>query len=272
MRKRKFPIRVMVLLAFMVSTARADTLSIPGSGVCEFLLHELAAGYNARHPGRQVIIPPSVGSKGGIRLVGSGEAVLGRVASNMKDNAKAYGLTYLPFARDAVVFAVGANVTVDNLSTEQIVGIYQGRITNWQEVGGRPGVIRVLVRQPGDSVLLQIGRRIPEFQTMTFPADSKMVHYGPEMGKMLGKYKLAIGMGAKSSLLNPELLIKPLGLDGIRPDPENMLNGKYPMLEDFALIFKENRLTPLARDFMDFIFSSSGQETMHKYGVIPLKK
>ncbi len=272
MKKRHSLVLLLFFLPFGVLAAQSETLVIPGTGVCEFLLKEIAAAYNARHPGQEVVIPPSVGTVGGIRLVKTDEAVSGRVPSHVKDEVKALGLIYLPFARDAVVFAVGAKVEVDNLSAAQIVAIYQGKITNWQEVGGRPGVIRVLTRQPGDSVLVQVGRHIPEFQTTAFSAHSKMVHHAPEVGKILEKYQLAIGIGTRSSLLEKEASIKVLALDGTRPDPENIKSGKYPVVEEYALVFKENRLTPLARGFIDFIFSPESQEIMSKYGVLPLQR
>jgi phosphate transport system substrate-binding protein len=272
MTKRYSSILLVFFLASGALAAQTETLVIPGTGVSEFLLKEIAAAYNLRHPGQEVIVPSSVGSAGGIRLVEAEEAVLGRVAGHVEDKVKALGLAFIPFARDAVVFAVGAKVEVDNLSTAQIVAIYQGRITNWQEVGGRPGVIRVLTRQPGDSVSIQIGRRIPEFQAISYPADSKMVHHAPEMGKMLEKYQRAIGMGTRSSLLEQKASMKLLAVDGVKPDPENICSGKYTLWEEYALTFKETRLTPLARDFLDFIFSPPGQEIMRKYEVMPLER
>jgi phosphate transport system substrate-binding protein len=79
-------------------------------------------------------------------------------------------------------------------------------------------------------------------------------------------------MGTRSSLLEQKASMKLLAVDGVKPDPENICSGKYTLWEEYALTFKETRLTPLARDFLDFIFSPPGQEIMRKYEVMPLER
>ena len=39
---------------------------------------------------------------------------------------------------------------------------------------------------------------------------------------------------------------------------------------DYALVYKENRLSELARRFIDFIFSDAGKAVLIKYGLIPV--
>jgi phosphate transport system substrate-binding protein len=274
--RRVFPLLAGLLLSFcpfiFPAAVRADILEIPGTGACEVLLGAVAEAFNAKHPGHQVMAPPSIGSSGGVRMVVNDQAVLARVAQPLKDHEKAYGLRYLVFARDMVIFAGGARVTVKNLTKSQIVDIYSGKITNWQELGGDPGPIRLLLREPGDSNLLIIQKHLPAFRDITVPGDAKMVHTDPRMLEIIKKYKYSLGMLTFSALKGTDSGIHPLSLDGIAPTPENARSHKYRLTSDYALVFKEQRLNDVARSFLTFIFSKSCQQLMEQYGVIPADK
>ena len=52
-----------------------------------------------------------------------------------KDNG--VELELVPIGSDAFVFIVNAGNPVDNITIDQIRGIYSGKITNWKELGGR---------------------------------------------------------------------------------------------------------------------------------------
>ncbi len=62
------------------------------------------------------------------------------------------GLTFhmIPIGREAFVFFVNHKNTVENLTLGQVQQIYAGKITNWQEVGGKNDAIRAFQR-PADS-------------------------------------------------------------------------------------------------------------------------
>ena len=120
--------KVLVLVAILLwlwppAGVAADVLEIPGTGACEVLLRSLAEAFNARHPEHRVVVPASIGTVGAMRLALSDQAVLVRVARPLIKEEKDQGLTYLPFARDMVVFAVGAKVPVRSITTAQLVDI-----------------------------------------------------------------------------------------------------------------------------------------------------
>lgn len=71
----KIALLVCGLLAWQIIGLAAETLVIPGTGSCEAILQKLAGAFNAAHPGKEVIIPPSVGSKGGLRALLSDQCV-----------------------------------------------------------------------------------------------------------------------------------------------------------------------------------------------------
>src|SRR6476619_8273846 len=140
------------MAAFCLSaTAHAGDLSVVGTGDGIDLLRALGAAYTADHPDTNVIVPPSIGSGGGIAAVGSGKEVLARAARPLSDSEKEVGLIATPVFRLPSAFFVHRSAGVTSLTSAQLADIYRGKITNWRDVGGSDARIRVVRRQHQDS-------------------------------------------------------------------------------------------------------------------------
>src|SRR5215207_811028 len=79
--------------------ANPDELSIVGTGDGIDVLRALGTAFMAENKSIWVDVPQSIGSGGGIAAVGSGKAVLGRVARVLTDAEAAAGVKYEPFAK-----------------------------------------------------------------------------------------------------------------------------------------------------------------------------
>jgi len=98
---------------------------------------------------------PNGSGAGKSRLFGAGQVGdidFARASSSLSDTEIAAGLQQLPFAVDTMGMAVSNNVASHapaSLTIEQILDIYQGDITNWNQVGGTNGVIKPILPQSG---------------------------------------------------------------------------------------------------------------------------
>lgn len=257
-----------LLLWLQAPGLAAETLIIPGSGACEFVLRDLAAAFNARNPGQEVIIPPSIGTSGGIRALLQDQCVLVRVVVLLDKKKSDPRFAYRVFGQDAVVFAVGASVEVKSLTPAQLAAIFTGKITDWREVGGPHGPIRLFIRDAADTNLGAIQFHLEEFRGIPFSPENKLVYYDYEMVQMLKKYRSGIGMLTNSSIYG-DSSIKALAIDGIRPSPENIKSGNYKITATYALCFKKGQQLPeLACSFIDFVFSNDAQAIIEKHGMI----
>jgi len=64
--------------------------------------------------------------------------------------------------------------------------------------------------------------------------------------------------------------VRVLNVDGVAPTVENMLSGTYAIQRPFIIGYNTDEgLSPLAQDFIDFIFSTQGQEVVAGRGYVP---
>jgi phosphate transport system substrate-binding protein len=255
------------LLVWQIPGLAAETLVIPGTGSSEAILQELAGAFNARRPGQEVVIPPSIGSGGGLRALLSDQCAVARIVMPLDKNIDPK-LHYWVFARDSVVFAVGAKVAIDSLTMSQLTGIFSGKITDWREVGGPAGPIRVIIRDPHDSILKTMQFYFKEFQDILFTPESKIAYHDAEMVDLLKKYKNSIGMSARSGIRG-ESALKSLAVDGISPSAAGLKNGNYRSTVAYALVSKKGSLPDLGQNFVDFIFSKEARTIIEDFGLIP---
>ena len=136
-----FKIALLLFMTTLWATPALSTerLVIPGTGDSQKLLREAAYSFGHDHPDVTIDIPESVGSVGGIKRVLNGHTPLARIARSLDANERASGLSSTVFAYTPVVFV--ANLPercVENLSTSELVAIYSGEITSWQQLGNCP--------------------------------------------------------------------------------------------------------------------------------------
>ena len=265
--KIKFILSVLTIAAFIGLTncnksqetsSSGDTstkISIPGTGANQDLLRVLSQKYMELNPGEVIDIPASTGSSGGIKAVIEKKANVARVARKLKDKEAATGLTYEEFAVSPVVFASNPAIKIKNLKTSDILKIYSGKITNWKELGGKDQKIIVIGRVSGDSSRDIIEKVIKEFKTLSFPANMSMPKTDQDMINALKITPGAIGFGTFANMKTERLNI--FNLDG------NVAGtGQYTLMGPYAFVYYKDKLSPLSKKFLDFVFSNEGKKVI----------
>ena len=80
---------------------------------------------------------------------------------------------------------------------------------------------------------------------------------------------LAIGYASTGRALSDDR-VNVLSINGVAPTVESMLDGSYPIQRPFIIAYGTSAgLNPIAQDFVDFIFSASGQEVVSREGYVP---
>jgi len=241
----------------------AETLSIPGTGDGTAVLRALSATFSMQNPEVKVEVPKSIGSSGGVKAAGTGEAVLARVARGIKTKEQKYGLSYSPYAKVPAVFFTSKDVPIEYLSAQQICDIFSGKITNWQQVGGPDTKIHVIRREEGDSTLSVLTKSFPGFDKIQLIASALTAYSTPETFSLMHKQQNAIGFGPYDVAKNSEVQI-------IKVDGRDPTFSGYPSVTTLGLVYQEKNLTPTARKFLEFATSSASNLPIIVAGGIPL--
>lgn len=189
-----------------------------------------------------------------------------------KDNG--VELVYTPIGREAFVFFVNSKNPIENITLEQIQGIYSGRITEWEELGvPNLGKIRAFQRDAGSGSQTALERLMAGKELMEAP--KKDVVGG--MGEIIDKtadyknYKNAIGYSFRfySTEMVQNEQIKLLSMNGVAPTFENIENGTYPVASYFYAVTRSDA-SENTKLLLDWILSEQGQEIIAKVGYTPL--
>ncbi|WP_017812014.1 PstS family phosphate ABC transporter substrate-binding protein [Paenibacillus shenyangensis] len=198
-------------------------------------------------------------------------------------------LQLTPIGKEAFVFFVSKDNPVTNLTSEQIKEIYSGKITNWQQVGGKNESIQAFQRPEDSGSQAMLRRWMGSEQPMNPPTDSVASGMGDIMEKVASyrNYNNAIGYSFHffATTMNPNSDIRLLAVDGVYPDSKSIANGTYKLIAPFYAVTahqsskgtddssnKKAKVSsnPNIQPLLTWILSPEGQELIRKTGYFPL--
>jgi len=245
--------------------AEFEAVTLPGTGDSQDILRALAQSYGTQYPGRQVIVPNSIGSDGGIRVVGTGESPIGRIARppNAEERAKYGEFKYVEFARVPVAFVVSRETGVRDLSQQQICDIFSGRVTNWKEVGGHDLLIDVQAR-PDGSNLQTIRKNLRCFAELQVTPKAHFNEHNADLVASMKTFRGAIGFMPLS-----EVVLH--GVQAVTLDGTPATASAYPLGIGLGFVHRDE-LSPGTRAFLDYVETEPARDIMRKTGHVPVTK
>jgi len=189
-------------------------------------------------------------------------------------NDKGIKLKLIPIGREAFVFFVNKENIVNDISVDDIRGIYTGKIKNWKELNGKNQRIIAFQRRKnsGSQTMLEKIMEVPIMKPRTENVHSDMLGIINQVADYRN-FSNAIGYSflfyATEMAYNDK--IKLLSIDGIYPSKETIQNNTYPFSGSFYAIYvdsdeKNENIEP----FISWILSEQGQTLISKTGYIPI--
>lgn len=199
-------------------------------------------------------------------------AVIGReLETEERDAAAKAGLNLqgYRFARDALVVITHPDNPVENISLDDLRGIYEGGITSWKALGGRDARV-VPVVQPPESDMTRflvegaLQGEAPAARSVTAVGDSATTAVVRGDVDAIGYVSLGGVLGDTRSLRVSAVS----GLSYWKPDLEAVYKGEYPLTR-FHNLFVRAEGARLAHGFITFVTSAEGQKLVHEAGLVP---
>jgi phosphate transport system substrate-binding protein len=117
------------------------------------------------------------------------------------------------------------SATVQNLTTQQIIDIYSGKITNWRTIGGPDEQITVFNRRLGSGTRVNFEKYVIG---ISIPNDDLRAPTTQGLIALLAKTRGGIGYAATSAVLNANPnTVSPVCIDGYAPTTRNIEASTY---------------------------------------------
>jgi phosphate transport system substrate-binding protein len=260
----------MALVTFMGGlAAAADSIVIKGSTTVLPIAQAVLEAYMKDNKGVQISLSGGGSGEGIKALIDQSTDIADSSREIKKEEielAESKGVKPVAhvIAYDAIMPVVNPKNNVQGLSIDQLSQIYQGKITNWKEVGGADLKIVVISRDSSsgtfdswDNFVMKKARVAPTAQ---------MLASNGAVVTAVSKNKYAIGylgMGYVNSS------VKGLKVNGVMASAQTALSRQYPMSRELYMYTNGQPKGEVAK-FIAFIKSPKGQEIVKKEGFVPL--
>jgi phosphate transport system substrate-binding protein len=229
----------------------SGNLKIAGSTSIQPLSTQLANAFMQKYPNVKVTVVGGSTSSG-LEFAQNGSADIGAVSRVLTAAEMSTYKNYL-IALEGVVIIVNPSNKVASLTMDQARQIFDGQITNWQDVGGGNATINLFIRERGASA-----RAV--FQDILMGSDSFSPSAGIQtsteaIGDSVAGDPDAIGF---ISLGDLDQSVKALALQGVQPSMQTVFNGAYKISRPFFYVTKDEP-QGLTKAFIDFVLSPEGQ-------------
>lgn len=257
-------------LAFGAGPALAENIVIKGSTTVLPVAQVTLEAFMKANPGANISLSGG-GSGEGIKALIDGSADIANSSREIKPSeaalAKSKGVQpkEIPVAIDAIVPIVNPKNRVKNLTIDQLSQIYQGKITNWKEVGGEDLQIVVISRDSSSGTFEAWAEMVLNKAKVT-PKAQLQASNGAIV-QAISKNRYAIGYIGYGYI---NKTVKPLTVNGVAASAKTALSKEFPVAR-FLYMYTNGEPKGETAKFIRFVLGPAGQKLVAKEGFVPLQ-
>ena len=250
----------------------SGTLTVVGSTAMQPLVDEAGNAFTATHPGVQVNVQGG-GSGAGLSAVMNDTADIGNSDVYAEEKEKIDPNQVV----DHKVFVVGIapvihpDTGVDNVTRQQLIDIFTGKIKNWKELGGKDQQI-VLVNRPSSSGTRAAFTKYGLDGNEEFRGEGGIEEESSgTVRKIVAETPGAIGYLAFSYI---DDTVQALKVDNVEPTNENVYTNQWKIWAyEHMYTNKNGKNKELEEAFIQYIQSDEVQNGLvKKLGYIPISE
>ena len=267
--KKLLVVGLILLMCGTNLAVAAENVVIKGSTTVLPIAQAALEAYMKAHPGVNISLSAG-GSGDGIKALIDKSTDIANSSRGIQDKeitlARAQGVEPVAHtvAIDAIVPIVHPKNKVNGLTIDQLSQIYQGKITNWKEVGGDDLTIVVVSRDSSSGTFETWGHLILHNARVTPKAQLQASNGAVVQTVSKNKYAIGyIGLGYMNKS------VKGLTVNGIQASAKTALSKEYPVARPLYM-YTNGQPTGEVANFLKFVLSPAGQKLVAKEGFVPL--
>ena len=177
-------------------------------------------------------------------------------------------LIVYPLAKEPILILARNDNPINDLSIDQVRGIFRGDIINWNSVGGPDQPIIVVTR-------LHCKKRPGHWKTI-LPSDKDFrqerlnVKSASAMIQRVSDFKGAIGHTGATWIFKPEDNVKVISVNGVLPTAKNLANGMYPFYRQLSAITNRDPSPDVVKLIKEAQTGPAFRKVAAQYELLPL--
>jgi phosphate transport system substrate-binding protein len=245
-------------------TKVSGSVTVAGSTSVQPLAEELGTAYMGTNGDARIEVSGG-GSGAGVKAAQAGTADIGMASRAIKDDET--GIEPIVIAIDGIAVVANSANEVENLTVDQVKGIFSGQIKNWSEVGGKDGNIVVINREEGSGTRDAFGEIV--LGEEPFVAEAIIQNSTGAVREAVSQDANAIGYISTGGLNDS---VKAVKVDEHEPTEENIKSGLYPIQRPFNFLVGDSKdPSAVAQAFIDYVLSDAGQAIVAENGYVTVK-
>ncbi|MEM6451373.1 MAG: substrate-binding domain-containing protein [Cyanobacteria bacterium P01_D01_bin.105] len=215
----------------------------------------LGKGFEEQYKGNVEIVTKSADEA--LKDVLNDNADVAAISRPLTAEEEAQGFVAIPVRREKIAVVVKTdNPFSQNITSSQFAQIFRGEITDWSELGGQAGPIRVIDR-PDVSETRQALKPYPVFKTADFKTGSNATQLSEDSTAALAKELGIDGIGyALVGQLEDQPDLRALQLHKTLPT-----NPRYPFSQPYSFVYAKVP-SNAASAFLGYATGNAGQSTL----------
>ena len=179
-----------------------------------------------------------------------------------------------PIAMDAFVFIDNKSNPVNNLTTQQVLDIYTGKITNWKDVNGRNAKLNAYHRED-NSGSQELMRTLVLKGTKPIAAPDSIISGMIGLINRVANDTEGLGYSVYyyEQFMVKNTNLKLLSINGVYPSYNSLADESYPLASPVYIVTKKGMdVNSATYKLSQWLFTKDGQKTVRDSGYVPAIK